>query len=84
MSNAPKCKICGSNHFGSAHVWPGAPKPVIVQAHVLAAGPETAGVHAKPDADAMIDAVMVQVAAGAKTFDKVAYQREYMRRRRAK
>lgn len=80
MVTAPKCKVCGSSHFGSAHVWSGSvakPPPAVVEVRSpdppvrlapRAIGPVKRGRPPKPDGP---------------TFDKRTYQREYMAKLRA-
>jgi hypothetical protein len=57
----PRCKVCGHEHFGAAHVLPSNRKP---------GQPEPKSDEPQPT---------VQV-----FFDRATYQREYMRRYRAK
>jgi hypothetical protein len=65
------CKLCGSRHWGLAHVWPDAsPKPAKVR--LEAALKQVA--QSKP----------VVATPATKAPDRAAYMREYMKARRAK
>ena len=81
MAQAPKCKVCGSAHFGRAHVWGGpTPKP-------SATSPAAVKPASTPDArDKLITDLRAKVAeleaklaarAGPKPFDRAAYMREW-------
>lgn len=83
MVDAPKCKVCGSSHFGSAHVWrerlpapPSRPAAVSASAFTVLA-----------EKEAEIAALMARVAEleadAAKTVRRRERQRDLMRARRA-
>lgn len=78
MASAPKCKVCGSSHFGAAHVWKTLGAAIqdgdVVIRKIVAA--RTPVAQARADG---LEAVVKK----ASSFDRVAYQREYMRKRRA-
>ena len=78
------CRICGHHHAGIDHIWSDA-KPVdlskLVSAETQKYRPFTA-----VEMQATITEVTRRLASPSKPapFDRVAYQREYMRKRRAK
>jgi hypothetical protein len=72
---APFCKVCQHKHRGVAHIWddepePEAPRPKLVMPTrpTVAPRPEMPLAASRPSRG---------------TFDRNAYQRDYMRRRRA-
>ena len=67
----PKCRLCGHKHWGDEHVWP---------------EDEDKAKERKEMTDRIVKEAEVQRKEEneKKKFDRVAYQREYMRKRRAK
>ena len=71
----PKCRLCGHKHWGDEHVWPKDDPPITDRILEIA--------------DRVPDKEWEKIPGDLsgepkKKFDRVAYQREYMRKRRAK
>lgn len=81
------CALCGHHHPGVAHVWDAlSPKPLDISGLVSDRPPKrvTAAEMTKT-IDKVVEALSSPVVRAPRgTFDRVAYQREYMRKRRAK
>ncbi len=87
--DAPICKLCGHRHWGNDHRWADS-APVKLKKPPKATEDATAA-EANPGSlvqgDALVEGMTQWDAPAAdapKKFDRAAYQREYMRKRRAK
>ena len=67
----PKCRLCGHKHWGDEHVWPDDKMPIFPRDRKV------------PDKKVETSDIP-EAKHPKKKFDRVAYQREYMRKRRAK
>ncbi len=70
MVTAPMCKVCGSRHFGGEHSWSSPAKKPTVELSYTPIPQRIVDELKKPSED-------------KPKFDRNAYQREYMRKRRA-
>lgn len=94
MAQAPKCKVCGSNHYGGRHVWPAdklkaATPGEIVRVPVDTIRTRPTPIPAPDDRDAQIATLKTRVAeleaklSPPKTADRAAYMREWRAKRRS-
>lgn len=80
---APKCKLCGGRHYGLCKAVTKPERIIKTPSGRAASGPVTASEEITPEADA-VRAVTNAMEGVRLKFDRNAYQRDYMRKKRAK